>query len=245
MVAPRQARKGGGNTKFDPVKKTGLLPSAPKGPRGDGSGATYVMSGSVVAPHDAQYVSQRQKKDAEAKERRTKEAREAKEEEMLKKLLKNDNGTAGARAVQSARDYLKQEKRKADGKGKGRADSEEEEEDKDAEEREKRKRAIYGPEMLKKLGYDPTLRPGDAPKTKKVHRTPFSCYSADLSPDRSISQASLNGTKLETLILVLDQVRASSRVWLYPKGRSSNLKPSYRRRQTKTPPATPFLMKKL
>lgn len=176
MAMGRPAGKGGGNTKFDPVKKTGLLPSSTKGPRADGGGATYVMSGSVMSPRDAPYVSQNKKKAAEAKEKRTREAREAKDEEMLKKLLQNDNATAGAKNVQTARDYVRKQQKKAENKGKEKADEsddEDEEKKKEAEERERKKKAVYKPDMLKKLGFDPTMRPGDALKTKKVCRHVF------------------------------------------------------------------------
>jgi len=158
---------------FDPSSKWGLIPSSTsKNPRSDGSGATYVMSGNVVSSTDLLHVSKKKEKQERARNQRTKEEREKRDEELLKQLLRADSGTSGARNVMGARDYLKRGTVGKDVKGKGKASQQDieldEEEMKEEARKDKLKKGAFSVEMIKRIGFDPTLRPGQGQKPRKV-----------------------------------------------------------------------------
>ncbi|KAG8900694.1 hypothetical protein FRB99_005810 [Tulasnella sp. 403] len=170
----------GSKTKFDANKKQGLLPSTSRA-RSDGAGSSYILSGHIVSTADSEYISERRQREIDDKLKKSKELSEKKDEELLRKLLNNDNGTVGAKAVEAARKYVrhatKEEMRKGNTSEKGagkhstsRSDDDELDEDalKGAERRDKLKRAAYKPDTMKKLGFDPTMRPGDVHKLKKL-----------------------------------------------------------------------------
>ncbi|KAG8961330.1 hypothetical protein FRC03_005504 [Tulasnella sp. 419] len=192
---PSNAHKSGPSNRnskaFDPSAKWGLLPSAAttSRPRSDGQGSTYVMSGGmVISSSDAQHISAKKQKEFNEKIRKAKDKREKDDEELLKKLFSKDAGSVGMREVKSAQAYLKKVKGKE--KETGGLAEQEEEEDEDTREREKRRSKLrnvaYNPQVLKRLGFDPTLRPGEMPKTKtdsSAHRfLPKRNADIDLGP---------------------------------------------------------------
>ncbi|KAG8980312.1 hypothetical protein FRB90_007678, partial [Tulasnella sp. 427] len=206
----------GGGTKYDPVTKTGLLPSTSnKGVRSDGQGATYFMSGTTVSSRDALYSHKDPEKEAIAKSRRAKEAAEKKDEELLKGLMRRQQDSSAVRAMkQGERALRRQQAERVDSKGKGKGkevvrdeeDSEEEEEDEeDQKERLKKEKAIkaaYTPDLVKKLGLDPRALHGGASKDKKPD---ISAFKTD--PNRTFDLGPPPGARIKSGVLVSQQKR--------------------------------------
>lgn len=146
-------------TDYDPRKKWGLAPQEQSSLAG---GSTYVVSGHVVAPSQM-HVSETVGRDAQARaQRKGKDA-----DKELKSLLDRDKD--GMKAVIKARavgKQLIQEKADMDGKGKKKKKGGEEVEsvEEEDDEEDRPKKSAYSVGMIKDLGFDPTLRPGQQRK---------------------------------------------------------------------------------
>lgn len=133
-----------GEASYDPQRQWGLAPKNPV--RGDGGGATYVVSGHVVNP-GAKPVVETIGREGQAKAQRKREARES---EMALKMLK-DRDREGMRKVMRAREVMlppKDKDKKAEG-------------DKELASHSKGNVPnAYSAQVIQKLGFDPTANRG-------------------------------------------------------------------------------------
>ncbi|KAG8891529.1 hypothetical protein FRC00_013546 [Tulasnella sp. 408] len=205
--------RGGGATKYDPRTKTGLLPStsANGGTRSDGQGATYFMAGGAISARDPIYSQQNPQKEAEAKNRRAKEASEKKDEELLRGLMRRQHDSGAVRAMKVGEKALRRQHAEgADGKGKGKevlqdeedSDLEDEEDRKERLRREKATKAAYTPDLVKKLGFDPRTIHGGVSKEK---RPDISAFKPDAN--RSFELGPPPGARIKSGVLVSQQKR--------------------------------------
>ncbi|KAG8851230.1 hypothetical protein FRB96_009433 [Tulasnella sp. 330] len=181
----------------------------------------------INSARDTLHITQQAQKERDEKQHRAKEKKEKKDEGLLKELLRRDAGGVGGQAIAKAKEYAKEMMRKrerekrlgvnpnAKGKGKGEErnivsekrkrmleeerelDEDEKEEAEDAERREKLRKGVYRPEMLKRIGFDPTLKPGDGRQAKSgAAASVFNLGSREihLSPRR--------GTKIRSGVIV-------------------------------------------
>ncbi|KAI0321313.1 hypothetical protein OF83DRAFT_1081034 [Amylostereum chailletii] len=150
---------------YDPLRKWGLVPESKSSTlSGDAGGATYVVSGHVVNDTRALYVGENIGREAQARAQRA----GVKQDDALKVLLARDK--EGMRAVEKAREYAAMMKTKAGEKGnkKGKAKEvprgDDDEEETQAESASTTAlpptKSAYTAEVIKKLGFDPTIRPG-------------------------------------------------------------------------------------
>ncbi|KAG9007816.1 hypothetical protein FRB93_007207 [Tulasnella sp. JGI-2019a] len=163
----------------------------------------------VNSARDSLHVSKKAQRERGEKQESAKEKSEKKDEGLLKELFRRDAGGVGAQAVKRAREHAKEAMRKEErdkkmgggpeGKGKGKEketvggkrkrvqeeeerelDAEEEEDAKELEKREKLRKGVYRPEMLKRIGFDPTLKPGDGRKAKSNAAAVFNLDSREI-----------------------------------------------------------------
>ncbi|KAI0060179.1 hypothetical protein BV25DRAFT_1828294 [Artomyces pyxidatus] len=154
---------------YDPVRKWGLAPET-KTPTltSDAGGATYVVSGHVVSAKAPLFTGEKIGREAQARAQR---ASERDTDKMLKQLLERDK--EGMRAVEKAREYAAQMKEKERlerqaAKGKGRKGAPSAQKAKARETAEPSApckeglapRNAYSAEVIKRLGFDPTIKPG-------------------------------------------------------------------------------------
>ena len=143
---------------YDPKRKWGLTPE--NGPKfvGDGGGATYVVGGHVVNDSRTLYVSESMGREAQARAQRA----GAKQDSALKLLMSRDK--EGMRAVEKAREYgekmkmkklASSEEKRDRPKARTRENTESGEEEKPTP-----RKSAYTADVIKKLGFDPALRPG-------------------------------------------------------------------------------------
>ncbi|PPR05047.1 hypothetical protein CVT24_010194 [Panaeolus cyanescens] len=161
------------NPAFDPQRQWGLKPDEPTG------GSTYVISGHVVAGSSGDprtlYAAENIGREGQAKAKRKLEAKDA--DAALKKLLMRDKD--GMKTVLAARAFAKEKEKEGGdgkgGKGKGKQKAGEDEQKKrkraavddwdllSEEEdmmQEKSKTTAYSASIIKSLGFDPSLKPG-------------------------------------------------------------------------------------
>lgn len=147
------ARTGGGGAgRYDPDRKTGLLPANSTAPRAppfgsdSGGGATYIH-GSKIIRNDTkpEFLAEKLGSGREEKKKRKRDKEE--EEEMLKALLGRDGGkSVGAQQLGRALEVARGQKQKKDGS-----------------KEEQNKRAVAFPlELARKMGFNPVLKPGES-----------------------------------------------------------------------------------
>ncbi|KAI0270522.1 hypothetical protein BC834DRAFT_922494 [Gloeopeniophorella convolvens] len=161
---------------YDPQRKWGLAPAEGSTVPAAAEGATYVVAGHVVAGGKRDlFINETVGREAQARAARLAGGRDA--DDALKRLLARDK--EGMKAVREARRFAKQAKAKAaaEGKSSGKAPSkgshEADEDDsdsylsgaeKDSDEptarTDKPTKNAYSAEVIKRLGFDPTLKPG-------------------------------------------------------------------------------------
>ncbi|KAG8898515.1 hypothetical protein FRC01_010880 [Tulasnella sp. 417] len=206
-------RGRGGVTKFDPRTKTGLLPSTTTngGVRSDGQGATFYMAGGAISARDPVYSQSNAQKEAEAKNRRAKEAAEKRDEDLLKGLMRRQQDSGAVRAMKKGEKALRRRQVEGpDGKGKGKevlrndedSDEEDEEDRKERLRREKAVKAAYTPDMVKKLGFDPRTIHGGMSKDKKPDISAFKPDS-----NRTFELGPPPGARIKSGVLVSEQKR--------------------------------------
>jgi len=196
---------------YDPQRKWGLAPSDGRGSAQSSSevadGATYVVAGHIVAAGKRDlFVNESVGREAQARAARLASSRDT--DVALKRLLGRDK--EGMKAVQAARSFAKKKKKKkaaegqvAEGKkvskpGKdelqllsSRKRKEEEDssdgesgvDDDDAEEGETRTtmRNAYTAQVIKELGFDPTLRSSSsADRRRKEKDDPRNIYYSEV-----------------------------------------------------------------
>lgn len=172
------------NPDYDPMRKYGLLPDPSKPSMTDGGDATYVVSGHVVSSGKAtsgMFLGENVGREAQSKAQR--QAKDRATEKSLQKLLERDR--EGMTVVQKARDAAKKireekgkgKEGKSDKKGgrKGKSVREEKESGKrknrdgddtedglglDCEAKGPSQKNAYSAEVIRRLGFDPTLKPG-------------------------------------------------------------------------------------
>ncbi|KAF9054063.1 hypothetical protein BJ165DRAFT_1337984 [Panaeolus papilionaceus] len=174
------------NPAFDPQRQYGLIPDEPKG------GSTYVLSGHVVAGTSSDprtmFAAENMGREGQAKAKRRLDAQA---DAALKKLLMRDKD--GMKAVMAAREFAKKEKAEAvtkdaasktgaGAKGKQKADDAKSakrkrvvfdgtddegsgEEAFDDAMQEKSKTTSYSASIIKSLGFDPSVKPGQKRST--------------------------------------------------------------------------------
>lgn len=163
---------------YDPMSKYGLLPDPSKPSMTDGGDATYVVSGHVVSGGKAtsgMFLGENVGREAQSKAQR--QAKDRATEKSLRKLMERDR--EGMAAVNKAREVAKKlreergegkegkagkkgeksESGKTNSKRKAR-DGEDAEDGLNAEENRPQKSA-YTAEIIRRLGFDPTLKPGE------------------------------------------------------------------------------------
>ncbi|KAJ7634773.1 hypothetical protein FB45DRAFT_909809 [Roridomyces roridus] len=158
----RKQRKPG--DEYDPRRKWGLQPVNQHDPN---SGTTYVMSGHVVGGAESTSVADNIGREGQAKASRKRAARE--EEKVLLKLLGRDK--EGMREVLKAREVGQELAAGGKEKGGGKKGKEASTDPKGSEALPPTKNA-FSAEIVKQLGFDPTLKPGqkrrpENPATRK------------------------------------------------------------------------------
>lgn len=143
----------GKNPDFDPTRKWGLLPAAtsnhgPASISSSGKGTTYVMPGRVISMSTSAHIGETIGREKAERERRRRE--EDATEDALATLLARDANSFGAKAVQSVR------KSQSSQKGK-----EKEKETESGDDQEKLAKSRYSAQMLRRIGFDPTMKAGD------------------------------------------------------------------------------------
>lgn len=170
---------------YDPMRKYGLLPDPSKPSMTDGGDATYVVSGHVVSSGKAtsgMFMGEKVGREAQSKAQR--QAKERATEKSLQKLLDRDR--EGMSVVRKAREValkIREEKgnEKSEKKGgqKGKPAPKENENGKTSSKRKSRdgedaegglehdteqnrpQKSAYSAEIIRRLGFDPTLKPGE------------------------------------------------------------------------------------
>ncbi|KDR78277.1 hypothetical protein GALMADRAFT_245372 [Galerina marginata CBS 339.88] len=158
---------------YDPLRKWGLKPTEDNGP-----GATYVVSGHVVTGSSSDprtmYVAETVGREGQAKAKRRLDAKDS--DRALKALLQRDK--EGMKAVMKARETSREVRRDAkDGKKakdtsekaklkrksaklKGLSESSDEGDDDQQGKGESVRKQGYSAGVIKSLGFDPSLKPG-------------------------------------------------------------------------------------
>ncbi|KAJ7938428.1 hypothetical protein B0H13DRAFT_1698561 [Mycena leptocephala] len=140
---------------FDPRRKWGLKPLD------ESSGATYIVSGHIIGggARDSMYISESMGREGQAKASRKLAARE--DARVLKALQERD--TAGMKAVMKAREVglaEKEEQRASKGSEKGKKKASAADAPAATPGASGAKAAAFSAQVLKQLGFDPTLKPG-------------------------------------------------------------------------------------
>ncbi|TDL26871.1 hypothetical protein BD410DRAFT_763043 [Rickenella mellea] len=140
---------------YDPARQWGLKPEEKPG----GSRETYVLSGHVVSSRGPDYVHEKIGREGQAKAKRKLDQVET--ERTLQQLLSSNGGQDNAaEAVKRARLAIQSKKASAEERSKGkRKDNSDADLTPDNEPGEQTRRA-YPAEIVKKLGFDPTLKAG-------------------------------------------------------------------------------------
>ncbi|KAI0052401.1 hypothetical protein FA95DRAFT_1601776 [Auriscalpium vulgare] len=152
---------------YDPQRKWGLVPENKPQLSADG-GSTYVVAGHVVSGSTSKslFTSENIGREAQARAQRKKGAKDA--DRAVQKLLERDR--EGMRAVEKAREYALEMRMKARGKegtakkGKGKAqtgsDSDQDRAPSTAARAGHASKNAYSAEVIKRIGFDPTIKPG-------------------------------------------------------------------------------------
>jgi minichromosome maintenance protein 10 len=176
---------------YDPQRKWGLSPAdGPAVPSSAAEGATYVVAGQIVAAGKRDlFINESVGREAQARAARLAGSRDA--DIALKRLLSRDK--EGMKAVQEARRFAKRTRAKqvADGKSLGRDGvscnekrkegdvaaagcGSEEEGDSDVPSSDKPMKNGYSAQVIKRLGFDPTLK---ASRGRRADDDPANLYS--------------------------------------------------------------------
>ncbi|CAA7262199.1 unnamed protein product [Cyclocybe aegerita] len=141
---------------YDPARQWGLKPDESRA-----EGATYVVSGHVVTGTSSDprtmYMTENIGREGQAKAKRKLESRDA--DRALKALLQRDK--EGMQAVMAAREVggcMKRSKNEKKGKKKQVEDGED----------TKLRQTAYSAEIIKLLGFDPSLKPGQRRVENKI-----------------------------------------------------------------------------